>query len=46
MSALIMGLGFLAISFACIAVFGFIKTYRKPPPPRDLNRDWLGNDPQ
>lgn len=43
--AAIVGLGMLAVYLAVMAIYAFVKTYRKPPPVRDLSKDWLNLDP-
>jgi hypothetical protein len=44
-----MGLAFVTVAvfgiyLACKAIHTFVKTYRKPPLPPDLDKDWLGKD--
>jgi hypothetical protein len=41
MNAAIFALGVFALYLACSAVVIFIRAYRKPPPPQDIDREWL-----
>jgi hypothetical protein len=43
MDDVVFSLGSFAIFLAVMAIVGFVRTYRAPPPPRDLDKDWLGN---
>jgi hypothetical protein len=42
MAAWIFGLGTLAAVFAVMAIWGFVKVYRKPPPVWDTSKEWGG----
>ena len=41
MNEAIIVLGAFAFALAWFAVATFVRTYRKPPPPQDLDREWL-----
>jgi hypothetical protein len=45
MNGAIFGLAIFAAFLAIMATIGFVRIARKPAEPRDLTKDWLGNDP-